>query len=116
MRIWDVSPETLCRKHLLGEHRELHALWTILSQDKKGYRKHPETIRWEGKLAALYKRHEEEVEEIKKRGWNHKSPLDEKFATGKDVQDVFVNTVAEQLEILKNKKCDCDVIYLADKK
>ncbi len=109
MRIWDVSPEFLCRKHLLGEHRELHALWTILAQDKKGYRKHPETIRWEGKLAALYKRHEEEVLEIEKRGWNHYSPLDIKLAVGKSTQTEFVNTVSEQKEILKGKKCDCRV-------
>ncbi len=109
MRIWDISPVILCRKHLLGEHRELHALWTILSQDKKGYRKHPETIRWEGKLAALFKRHEEEVKEIKRRGWNHYSPLDKKLAVGKNTQTDFVNTIPEQKEILKSKKCDCKV-------
>lgn len=109
MRIWDVSPSILCRKHLLGEHRELHALWTILSQDKKGYRKHPETMRWEGKLAALYKRHDEEVSEIKRRGWNHHSPLDKKLATGKSTQTDLVNSVIEQKEILRNKKCDCRV-------
>ncbi|HEX6642404.1 MAG TPA: pyrimidine dimer DNA glycosylase/endonuclease V, partial [Thermoanaerobaculia bacterium] len=38
MRIWDVDPAELCRAHLLGEHRELHAIWTILTQDRRGYR------------------------------------------------------------------------------
>lgn len=34
MRIWDLSPKRLCRNHLLGEHRELHAIW---AGGKKGY-------------------------------------------------------------------------------
>ncbi len=54
MRIWDLEPERLCRQHLLGEHRELHALWVILTQDKQGFSRHPETLRWRGKLQALY--------------------------------------------------------------
>jgi len=41
MRIWDIPPRKLCRNHLLGEHRELHAIWSILIRSKKGYLKHP---------------------------------------------------------------------------
>ena len=44
---------------------------------------HPETIRWKGKLNAMYLRHEELVEEMTHRGYNHKSPLDKRKATGK---------------------------------
>ena len=109
MRIWDIPPSQLCRKHLLGEHRELHAIWTVLTQDKKGYRKHPETIRWEGKLAALYNRHEEEVKEMLERKYAHHSPLDKALATGRANQDSMVNTIAEQIELLKNKGCQCEV-------
>ena len=76
MRIWDLEPACLCRSHLLGEHRELHAVWAILTQDKRGYRHHPETRRWEGKLAALYRRHEALVAEMTRRGYRHASPLD----------------------------------------
>lgn len=107
MRIWDVDPSILCRAHLLGEHRELHALWTILSKDKKGYRNHPETKRWEGKLKALYMRHEQLVLEMEKRGYNHGSPLDEKEATGELEQRDFVNTIDEQYELLRLKDCPC---------
>lgn len=107
MRVWDVPPEELCRIHLLGEHRELHAIWTILTENKKGYTSHPETKRWVGKLGALYKRHDEEVKEMKKRGYNHMSDLDKKLAVGEKQQKDFVNTLAEQREILKNKNCDC---------
>jgi len=68
MRIWDVDPVCLCRSHLLGEHGELHALWSILTQNKRGFADHPEIRRWRGKLAALYRRHEALVEEMTRRG------------------------------------------------
>lgn len=109
MRIWDIEPKYLCRQHLLGEHRELHALWTVISENKKGYAKHPETLRWVGKLHALYLRHEMLVTEMEKRGYHHKTPLPKEFAKGKNIQDEFVHTVEEQREILKNKHCECKV-------
>ena len=107
MRIWDVSPTILCRQHLLGEHRELHAIWVVLTKNKKGYSLHPETLRWKGKLKALYLRHEQLVEEMKKRGYQHQSPLDQKLALGKKQQNDFVDSIKEQFKILKNKKCNC---------
>jgi len=109
MRIWDISPSKLCKNHLLGEHREIHAMWVVITQNKKGYSKHPETIRWKGKLKAMYLRHEELVKEMNSRGYNHHSPLDMQKATGSSVQDVFVDTPARQIQIIKEKNCDCDV-------
>lgn len=110
MRIWDIPPSKLCRTHLLAEHRELHAIWTILTQNKKGYINHPETKRWIGKLGTLYKRHDEEVIEMNSRGYRHASPLDKKLAIiGKKIQDKFVNTIPEQREILKKKNCGCTI-------
>lgn len=107
MRIWDIPPQELCRVHLLGEHRELHAIWTILTSGKKGYANHPETKRWIGKLGALYARHEEEVKEMRRRGYNHNSDLDKTVATGKSVQDEFLATIKEQRELLLAKQCEC---------
>ncbi len=109
MRIWDMPPSKLCTKHLLGEHRELHAIWNILTQNKSGYSKHPETLRWKGKLAALYLRHEELAKEMLRRKYNHKTELDRKYATGNLSQNQFVNTYDEQLNILKNKGCKCKI-------
>lgn len=109
MRIWDIPANKLCSKHLLGEHGELHGLWNILTQDKSGYSRHPETLRWKGKLAALYLRHEELVFEMKKRNYQHKSLLDRLFATGLSIQEQFVTSYDEQLEILKDKGCMCKV-------
>lgn len=109
MRIWDIAPNRLCRAHLLGEHRELHGMWSILTSDKKGYRQHPETKRWEGKLAALYRRHEQLVEEMDRRGYKHATPLDPSLATGNPAQTAYVDSPQRQLEILTDKGCDCHV-------
>jgi len=107
MRIWDIPPEKLCRQHLLGEHSELHAIWTILTQGKKGYSKHPETMRWKGKLRALYDRHQALVHEMTQRGYKHHSPLSRKLATGDAKQDVCVDSYDEQCNILQQKGCEC---------
>ena len=109
MRIWDIAPGKLCRNHLLGEHRELHALWVILTQNKRGYANHPETMRWRGKLKALYRRHDLLVEEMKRRGYSHNSPLQKGLARGKARQDEYVNTPGEQVRILRQRGCDCRV-------
>ena len=82
MRIWDLPTKELCRNHLLGEHRELHAIWSVLTKNKKGYSQHPETLRWKNRLRALFRRHEEQVLEMTHRGYQHHSPLNLRLATG----------------------------------
>jgi hypothetical protein len=109
MRVWDVHPKHLCRKHLLAEHRELHGLWNILTKHKGkgGYSRHPETLRWVGKQKALYARHEALAREFVLRGFQHQTPLDRRSATGLGNQRAFVNTVREQKNILRKKPCKC---------
>ncbi|HOW60268.1 MAG TPA: pyrimidine dimer DNA glycosylase/endonuclease V [Candidatus Moranbacteria bacterium] len=109
MRVWDIHPKHLCRKHLLAEHRELHGLWNILTKHggKGGYSRHPETLRWVGKQKALFERHETLIREFLRRGYHHHSPLDKKLAVGQGGQKVFINTIAEQKIILRKKPCDC---------
>ena len=109
MRIWDIPPKKLCKNHLLGEHRELHAMWTVITENKKGYSMHPETFRWKGKLKAMYSRHDELVKEMSSRGYSHKSPLDKRKATGQSIQNDFVDIPSRQIQILKNKGCTCKV-------
>jgi len=109
MRIWDFSVSKLCRAHLLGEHRELHAIWTVITKDKKGYSHHPETVRWKGKLKALYLRHQEEAEEMEKRGYDHKSSLSLDEATGKKIQDKKIDSIGAQRLLIKKKGCGCKV-------
>jgi len=109
VRIWDISPKKLCRNHLLGEHRELHAIWSVLVNGKKGYARHPETLRWRGKLKALYGRHEALVIEMALRGYRHRSPLPRTLARGIATQRVLIHSRKKQLDILRGKRCHCDV-------
>ena len=109
MRIWDLAPELLCRQHLLGEHRELHGLWSILTRDKKGYSRHPETARWRGKLKALFRRHEALVAEMARRGYRHHTPLPREEAVGLAEQREYKDTPAAQARLLKAKGCGCRV-------
>ena len=109
MRIWDIPPEKLCRNHLLGEHRELHAVWSILTEGKKGYAHHPETQRWKGRLHALYLRHRDLVQELDRRGYKHRSPLDVRLASGEKEQTDFVDSPKKQAIILRKKGCGCKV-------
>lgn len=109
MRVWDIHPKHLCRQHLLGEHRELHGLWNILTKHggKGGYSQHPETLRWVGKTKALYARHEALVKEMERRGYKHLSPLDKRHARGAIKQIEFIDQPARQKEILRDKPCEC---------
>jgi len=96
MCIWDITPKRLYRNHLLGEHRELHAIWSVFVNGKNGYARHPETLRWKGKLKALYGRHEALVGEMTARGYHHVSPLAKRQATGTARQTVFVDSPARR--------------------
>ena len=74
MRMWMLPPETMCRKHLLGEHVELHMLLGSLRRGKNidGF--------LAGKLVdprRMFRRHEELVLEMERRGYRHASPLEE---------------------------------------
>jgi len=109
VRIWDIHPSRLCRHHLLGEHAELHALWSVIVGNKSGFAHHPETMRWRGRLKALYLRHDLLVREMERRGYRHGSPLPASEATGSDVQDEYLATPEEQLRMLRSRDCDCDV-------
>jgi hypothetical protein len=75
MRIWDLNPGYLNRQSLLGEHRELHGIVSIIVNGKKGYSKHPETLRWVGYGWALKMRHELLAAEMSLRGFKEKTPV-----------------------------------------
>ena len=75
MRVWDVSPGYLSDASLLGEHVEVHAVFSILAGGKAGYAHHPEVLRWKGRLAALHRRRAWLCAEMAVRGFVHRSPL-----------------------------------------
>jgi len=102
MRIWDIDPGFLNAKSLLGEHRELHGIHSIISNGKSGYSRHPETLRWFSHLPALVIRHELLVEEMKLRGFDHHSPL-HGHTSSLEWPAVFVDYPAEQYRLLQSK-------------
>lgn len=72
MRMWNVDPECLCQKHLLGEHVETHMFVGCINKD----------ISLDGYVQTglvevhnIVKRHNELVAEMTSRGMNHQSPL-----------------------------------------
>jgi hypothetical protein len=75
VRVWDLNPGYLNRQSLLGEHREIHAVFSIIENNKRGYARHPETLRWMGQLPALAHRHDLVVSEMALRGYRHHSPV-----------------------------------------
>lgn len=102
MRIWDINPGYLNRQSLLGEHRELHAVVSVIENSKKGYSRHPETLRWVGYGWALSRRHRILAAEMKLRDYQDRTPV---RATGRegDWPDLYVDEPYRQLEILKDK-------------
>jgi hypothetical protein len=86
---------------LLGEHVEVHCMWNVITQNKRGYRNHPETKRWVDHLAALAARHDLLVAEMATRGYNHKSPLNgaEQLARG----PVRYPSTIEPIETMREK-------------
>lgn len=79
MRMWMIDPTLLCRKHLLGEHTELHMLaGSILrGTSLEGFVRNG--LLQVGDIAA---RHEALAQEMLARGYAHQSPLP-------DVQDAL---------------------------
>ncbi|MDH5301360.1 MAG: DUF1722 domain-containing protein [Gammaproteobacteria bacterium] len=102
MRIWDIHPGYLNRQSLLGEHRELHGLVSILVNGKKGYSQHPETLRWVGYGWALKLRHRALVCEMQLRGYEDKSPV--RTASNRGAwPSVYIDEPHVQFELLKGK-------------
>lgn len=109
MRIWDqIPPNKLCRNHLLAEHRETLAIWSILTNDKKGYRNHPEVKRWEGKLWHLTLRHARLWGEAQKR-YNHRWKILPNWQLYVDIYSNAPDPWDDQIATLKSKGCECKV-------
>jgi hypothetical protein len=74
MRMWNVSPELMCRKHLLGEHAEMHMFLGVLSLGK----------RLDGYISSglveihnIKRRHDELAQEMVRREYCHNSPIND---------------------------------------
>ena len=70
MRMWMVNPKMLCRKHLLGEHVELHMFmgWIKKDKDLTGF-----VEKGLVQVDQIPNRHNELILEMTNRGYNHAS-------------------------------------------
>jgi uncharacterized protein YbgA (DUF1722 family) len=101
MRIWDLHPGYLNRGSLLGEHRELHGILAIIEQGKRGYARHPETLRWRKHLAALRLRHDILRAEMALRGYRDLTPVPRVRRASWPA--IFIDSPAGQLSLLGRK-------------
>jgi len=102
MRVWDINPGYLNRQSLLGEHRELHGIVSILVNRKKGYSRHPETVRWIGYGWALGKRHQLLSAEMSLRGYVEQSPVRLRAKNGL-WPERYIDEPFRQFELLEAK-------------
>jgi len=74
MRMWMVDPRTMCTKHLLGEHGEIH------KHRHNFVKKHSIKGRIIPKVQieplSMKRRHDMLADEMRIRGMNHKSPYE----------------------------------------
>lgn len=72
MRMWMLPPETLCRRHLLGEHGEIHKF-------RHNFEKRHNMARRLSPVVQIVPhrmqdRHDALAAEMARRGYNHQSP------------------------------------------
>ncbi|MBN2420973.1 hypothetical protein JXB27_01705 [Candidatus Woesearchaeota archaeon] len=73
MRMWMIDPKLLCRKHLLGEHGELHKFIPSFKKKIKVHGRISPKVQIEPK--SYEKRHNQLVKEMLRRGYSHNSKL-----------------------------------------
>ena len=106
-----VNPKIMCRQHLLGEHVEIHMFVGTLSRGKtvKGYLE-KELL----EVHSLYARHEELVEEMKRRGYRHCSDVDEKWRTAERLGAVDREKNLEEL-LRRCSRCNSRFQHFSEK-
>ena len=105
MRMWMCDTKILCRKHLLGEHGEIHK---HRHNFVKGHS--IEGRRGQIEPEAMEVRHDELATEMKTRGYNHKSPYENPNLSEYDL-DGFVVDKADSLCDLLDRCDDCRERY-----
>lgn len=76
VRAWCLPVQLLNRQRLLGQHVECHVMFNANMRGGGGYYNHPQTKRFRDDPGQLVSIHNACVEEMKARGYNHKSPID----------------------------------------
>lgn len=101
MRMWGIDPQKMCRKHLLGEHVEMHMFVGTIN---KGISIDGYIQKGLVNPSKIVSRHEELAREMERRGYTHKSPLPKILK--KNLPDIPLNVKANK-EDLKNRCGEC---------
>ena len=105
MRMWMVDPKIMCRKHLLGEHGELHKF------QHNWVKRHRIDGRIEGNAMEpeSYKsRHDQLAAEMLHRKMNHGSPIEQPdFSYLPDHHRSYRVDVDGSLDLLANRCPEC---------
>lgn len=88
VRSWHPIPaNALDDTALIAEHNELLIIAKAAAGLTRGWRNHPEVLRWRGHSKALKRRHDEVAMEMVQRGFNHRSPWPEELINEADTND-----------------------------
>ena len=109
MRMWLVNPRFLCRKHLLGEHVEMHM---FIGAIKKGISINGYIEKGLLETNRIISRHDELAEELIRRGYNHNSPVSSDFECPLPKGSVNIEKNIKELKI-RCSDC-CRLIELDD--
>ena len=102
MRSWHpILPCELDDKRLLGEHNELLIMAKTIAGINKGWKNHPETLRWVGHSKAMKRRHDMVALEMVERGMNHNSPWPDELVFEEDSNEF--PEPWEPIEIMRKK-------------
>ena len=98
MRMWMVDPTIMCRKHLLGEHLELHMMVGHLKLGRKvdGFVAHNCV-----EPSSIGARHKALAEEMARRGYKHASPLQQPKIAAHQHPEAKVDTAKALLDLLE---------------
>jgi len=73
--MWMIDPKLLCRKHLLGEHGEIHKHKHNFVKQHSIRKRISPVVQIEP--SKMKERHDELAAEIVRRGYNHQSPFEQ---------------------------------------
>lgn len=105
MRMWMIDPRKLCRKHLLGEHGEIHKHRHIFEKQWRIDGRIFPVVQIEP--VSMKERHDLLAEEMLRRGYNHQSPYgqpDISYLGEKGMVKVDVNN---SIQVLISRCPDC---------
>jgi len=109
MRIWDEKLiPYLCDIHLRSMWHEGWTIYSVITNNLKGWRNHPQTLVFENCPEKLWHILYLVRKEMLSRGFNPMK-MKKRVCYGGNVEEW--QTLEEQIEILKSKKCKCKIEF-----